>query len=131
MASLAQPDHFRLQFDSYRLTDDRLNYYVLCAILLGSVSHGRRDTNKISIENLQVQVAELEQSEAKAYGLNASEVPSCDAIWMELSDLGARDVIDFDIPTEGHIVATPLIDKWPEMESVRRDREGKLLRRQI
>jgi hypothetical protein len=131
MTLLSQADHFRLQFDSYRLTDDKLNYYVLSAILVAGVSRGREDTGKISFENLQVRVAELEQSEARLYGNPPPEMPRMDAVVRELEDLSARGIIELDIPQEDFLIATPLIAKWPAMESVRTDRNGKLLRRTI
>lgn len=131
MASLAARDYFQLQFDSYRLTSDRLNYYVLCAILTTSVSRGRPDTGRITYENLQVRAAEFDQAEARVYGNPLPAMDPLAAVVGEVQDLLARELIEIDSPSEKYIIVTPLIDTWGSMKSVRYGRDGKLLRSQL
>ena len=134
-----QPDYFRLQWDLYRLTSDdpAHGYEVLSAILLLTVSQGRREA-EIAIGELFSAVQYLRDRDARIYGAPIPERLPEDAITEALHELAFRRVISFTSSdsytgaagseTERWVVLTPLIKTWKDLPSVRLDVDGQPVR---
>jgi hypothetical protein len=129
MASLTNRNLFQLQWDSYRLTSDPDGYEVLSAILALSVARGRSDTGCIRLQCLVTAAQELRERDARLYVRPIPPAISEREVLSELQDLDARGVIAFDVPSENHIIAEPLIRTWHGIASVRLDTNGEPVRR--